>query len=230
MGGMTDLAPTPLRYREDGWTPSVQARFLEVLAERGSVRHACLAVGRCTASAYRRRAHPGHEPFRNAWAEAVAHGYENLRDVAFDRIVDGESEPIVANGEVRGYTRKFDNRLLMHMLNHLHRVSQPPAAAAPAPDPHAEAAAAREQALVAEARLARAQLLNINEHHFRTRAQEVRAHTTALDRDDRAEYWLECERDSREPSPWCRLSADLRTGTAVAALMSGVDPDPGPSP
>lgn len=64
------------RARPDQWTPSAEARFLQVLAATCNVKAACSAVGLSTTSAYhRRRRWPA---FARRWDEAIAEGYMRL--------------------------------------------------------------------------------------------------------------------------------------------------------
>lgn len=58
--------PVPRRPRADGWTPDVQRRFIQALAETGVVEQACRIVGMSVGSAYRLRHAPGAESFARA--------------------------------------------------------------------------------------------------------------------------------------------------------------------
>ncbi len=60
------FTPVPSRARSDGWTPERQVEFIEALAECGCVEHACRRVGMSDSAAYRLRARPTAQSFRQA--------------------------------------------------------------------------------------------------------------------------------------------------------------------
>ena len=70
--------PVPRKPRADGWTPEVQQRFIQALAEQGTVRAACEQVDMSVASAYRLRHAPGAESFARAWAVALKGAAQRL--------------------------------------------------------------------------------------------------------------------------------------------------------
>lgn len=109
------------RSREDGWTPDVQRCFIETLAETGSVRAAAKAAGRSASTAYRLRAAPHGLAFRRAWDTALAMAYAQLREVAFDRAVNGVEQPVFHGGEQVGSRIVHNDRLLMFLLEHAER-------------------------------------------------------------------------------------------------------------
>jgi hypothetical protein len=115
--------------RHDGWTPERKTRFLDCLAEKGNVRHACSRVGLSQQAAYvlRRR----DAEFARGWAAALAQAREGCAQVLAERAIDGVEEPIWYRGEQVGTRRKYDTRLL---LAHLARLDKLVEAQAESPD------------------------------------------------------------------------------------------------
>ena len=86
------IAFTPVpreKDRSNGWKPEVQRAFIEALADTGSVKAACRAVGRADHGAYRLRRHPEGAEFAAAWDAALDHGIRRIEDVAMDRALNG---------------------------------------------------------------------------------------------------------------------------------------------
>src|SRR3546814_4483017 len=81
--------PVPRQQRADGWTADAQRRFIEALADSGSVTHAARAAGKSTASCYRLRRAAGAEDFAAAWDSAVDEASKRLIDIPFDRAGNG---------------------------------------------------------------------------------------------------------------------------------------------
>nr|WP_310522722.1 hypothetical protein [Polymorphobacter sp.] len=116
----TSLDP-PLHPREGGWAVGVQRAFIEALAECGSVTGAARAVGMHPSSAYRLRAAPHGLGFRGAWNAALTMAYARLREVAFDRAVNGVEQPVFQGGEQVGTRIVHSDRLLMFLLDHVNK-------------------------------------------------------------------------------------------------------------
>ncbi len=112
---VTDFKPVAIRTHA-GWTPARQRAFIQVLAETASVRQAALAVNMSKVSCYQLRTRPDADEFRRAWEAALDFGVAFLKDIAFERAVEGELEPVWVRGELKGYKRKFSNSLLMFLL------------------------------------------------------------------------------------------------------------------
>ena len=110
----TALVPA---VRRDGWTEARQARFLEHLAQRGSVRAACAAVGMSREAAYQLRR---RDPLvARAWAAALELAREvGVQELAC-RAIDGIEEDVWFRGEVVGTRRRYDSRLLLAHLGRL---------------------------------------------------------------------------------------------------------------
>lgn len=116
-GTLPDFAPVPrLRARSNGWSPDVQRRFIEALAETGSVDSACRRVGRASVGAYQLRCHPQGEGFRQAWEAALAIGVQRIEDVAMERALNGVEIPVYSYGKLVGTRRSYNDRLLMFLL------------------------------------------------------------------------------------------------------------------
>jgi len=116
---LTGFAPVPRKSpREDGWTAPKQKAFIAALAETGSVRRAAREVNMSRVSAYYLRRHPQGAEFKRAWEMALELAMAYLKDLAFERAVEGELEPVWQRGKLVGYRRKFNDRLLMFMLRH----------------------------------------------------------------------------------------------------------------
>jgi hypothetical protein len=113
------FAPVPRRStRHDGWTPERQKAFIEALADTGSVRTACRMVNMSSYGAYFLRRQPGAEAFRRAWEAALDFGVQRLKDEAFERAMNGQLVPVFAGGNLMGFRRKKNDRLLMFCLRH----------------------------------------------------------------------------------------------------------------
>ena len=117
MTSLFSFSPVPSqRRRADGWTPKKQIIFIEALAELGIVADAVNRAGMGRASVYNLRSKPGAESFSAAWDAAQQVGFEKLQDMAMDRAINGELIPYFYKGEMVGERRRFDNRLLIFMM------------------------------------------------------------------------------------------------------------------
>ena len=115
---LPDFAPVPRKYRHDGWTPERQRAFIEALADCGSVTRAAGMVNMAQANCYTLRRAPGAEEFRAAWDAALDFGVKRLKDIAFERAVEGELVPVFVGGKLMGFRRKHNDALLMFCLRH----------------------------------------------------------------------------------------------------------------
>lgn len=130
--GVVSRRRTALRM--DGpFTDGAREYFLQVLAETGSVLSACrkAKVGRTTVYEEKNR----DEGFAAKWRAALAVAVARFENEAIRRSVRGWDEPVFHEGVIAGYKRKFDGKLLVHMLRVLdpdrHNIAPPPAAVAP---------------------------------------------------------------------------------------------------
>jgi hypothetical protein len=115
---LPDFAPVPLRYRHDGWTPERQRAFIDALADTGCVTRATAMVNMSLEGVYYLRRQKGAEEFRAAWNAALDFGVQKLKDIAFERAIEGEMIPVFEKGRLMGYRRKRNDRLLMFCLRH----------------------------------------------------------------------------------------------------------------
>ncbi|KAB7643627.1 hypothetical protein [Polymorphobacter fuscus] len=109
---------TTRRIRSDGWTLPRQRMFIKTLAMTGSVKQAAARAEMSESSAYRLRLHPGAEAFRSAWETALGACPTTLRQVAFDRAINGVLEDVYCNGVAVGRRVVLNDRLLMFLLRH----------------------------------------------------------------------------------------------------------------
>jgi hypothetical protein len=113
-----DFTPVPRRYRHDGWTPERQTAYIAALAETGCVERAARMVNMSTQNCYALRRAPGAESFRRAWDAALDFAVPKLKDVAFQRAIEGELVPVFSGGKLMGFRRKYNDKLLMFCLRH----------------------------------------------------------------------------------------------------------------
>lgn len=115
---LPDFAPVPRKYRHDGWTPERQKAFIEALADTGCVSRAAGIVNMAQANCYTLRRARGAEEFRRAWDAALDFGLQRLKDIAFERAIEGQQIPVFVGGKLMGYRRKTNDALLMFCLRH----------------------------------------------------------------------------------------------------------------
>jgi hypothetical protein len=108
--------PVPRRDSVGGWTAARQRAFITALAATGSVARAAAAVKMSKTGVYNLRAAEGSEDFVRAWNAAVENGVATIKNIAFERAVDGIEEDVWYHGEKRGKRTRYDNRLLATLL------------------------------------------------------------------------------------------------------------------
>ena len=109
--------PVPRKNnRHDGWTPERQRAFIHALADTGSVSRAARHVNMSPEGAYYLRRQPGSEQFRRAWEAALDFGVQRLKDIAYERAIDGQLSPVFVAGKLKGFRRIRNDRLLMFCL------------------------------------------------------------------------------------------------------------------
>lgn len=113
---LPDFAPVPRKPRHDGWTPARQKAFIAALADTGSVGRAARQVNMSPEGAYYLRRQPGSEGFRRAWEAALDFGVQRLKDIAYERAIDGQLSPVFIAGKLKGFRRIRNDRLLMFCL------------------------------------------------------------------------------------------------------------------
>jgi hypothetical protein len=120
-------APAP-QSRADGWSPALQRRFLETLAETGIVRLAGESCRLTARSAYHLRVRRDGAAFRLGWDAAILIARARLADDLLARAILGCEETIRKDEENFQVTRhRHDNRLAMSMLARLDRMADCPA-------------------------------------------------------------------------------------------------------
>lgn len=116
---LPDFTPVPRqKVRHDGWTPERQKAFIEALADTGSVSRAAAMVNMAPEGAYMLRRQKGAEEFRRAWEAALDFGVARMKDIAFERAIEGYLVPMFVGGKLIGWRRKYNDRLLMFCLRH----------------------------------------------------------------------------------------------------------------
>ena len=115
---LPDFTPVPRKFRHDGWTPERQRAFIAALADAGSVSRAAAMVNMAQTNCYTLRRAPGAESFRRAWEAALDFGVARLKDIAFERAIDGYLVPVFVAGKLLGFRRKHNDALLMFCLRH----------------------------------------------------------------------------------------------------------------
>lgn len=112
-----DWVPVRRKARRDGWTVAAQKSFIGVLADTGSVTQAAIEVNMSATSCYRPRRSPDGRAFAAAWDAAVQTASLRLVDLAFDRAVNGSTEPVFdREGRRVGQRVRYNDRLLMFLL------------------------------------------------------------------------------------------------------------------
>ncbi len=115
---LPEFTPVPRKYRHDGWTPERQRAFIGALADTGSVSRAAAMVNMAQTNCYTLRRAPGAESFRRAWEAALDFGVARLKDIAFERAIDGYLVPVFVGGKLMGFRRRHNDALLMFCLRH----------------------------------------------------------------------------------------------------------------
>jgi len=114
-----EFAPVPRKCdRHDGWTPERQRAFIGALADTGCVSRAARMVNMAQTNCYTLRRAPGAEAFRRAWDAALDCGLQRLKDIPFERAIEGELIPVFHGGKLAGMRRKRNDALLMFCLRH----------------------------------------------------------------------------------------------------------------
>lgn len=116
-GQLPAFAPVPRQcQRHDGWTEDRQRRFIEALADTGSVKAAAHRVNMTPEGAYMLRRHPEAAGFRKAWEAALALGVQQLEDIAMERALHGTEVPVYSYGKLIGTRVVHNDRLVMFVL------------------------------------------------------------------------------------------------------------------
>ena len=109
--------PVLRKRRKDGWSPAKQRRFIEALADTGSVLVAAQSVGMTDRSAQMLRRSPGAQGFDRAWSAAIDAASKKLLDEAFERALIGSDEPVFdRDGNRVGRRFRKSERMLQFLL------------------------------------------------------------------------------------------------------------------
>ena len=125
--------------RHDGWTEERKLRFIERLAETGSVTAALAAVGKYKSAAYLLKR--SDVAFGLAWEGALNEASERLLEIAYERAIRGVPQAVRRNGKIVGMNRRYSDRLLIYLLDR-----RPPTSLLDRPDSRAAAAKLMEDA------------------------------------------------------------------------------------
>ena len=106
-------------HRIDGWTAVRQTAFIETLAFTGSVTQAAQAAEMSVSSAYRLRGSARGVEFRRDWVAALGVAHARVHELAMQRMTEGTEVPVWHKGELVGFKKVINDRLLMFMLDRL---------------------------------------------------------------------------------------------------------------
>lgn len=114
------LTFTPVPQTRDtrhGWSAEVQRAFVAALARCAQVALAARSVGMTPRSAYLLRRRAGTDSgFARAWDRAIEHGATAAHTRLLDRLAHPEQVPIMWRGNIVGWRKKNDDRLMMGAL------------------------------------------------------------------------------------------------------------------
>ena len=123
------FAPVPVRARRDGWTPTLQRRFILNLARGMGPTEAARRVGRSRQTAYALLEKPGAGPFAAAWDAAVdfarcarvaARGPLDFTGTGIDTLLI----PRFYRGRLVGFVQREDTAAAMRRLSMLDRLAE----------------------------------------------------------------------------------------------------------
>jgi hypothetical protein len=105
------------------WTPALERKFVECLADTGSVTEACKEVSMSRRAAYDHKRRGAGFAFRIGWDAAVLLARDVVADELLDRALAGQWTETVKDPET-GRTRRFaqDRPLGLALLNRLDRM------------------------------------------------------------------------------------------------------------
>ena len=89
-------------------------RFIEALKKRGFAQHACVATGIPRRTVY--NWYESDEKFARAWDDAVDWSTELAEGELFRRGVEGYDHPVVYEGEITEYYKKYSDAALRLLL------------------------------------------------------------------------------------------------------------------
>lgn len=98
------------------WTVPKMMRFINVLANTGSVSVAAKCAGMSRQSAYGLRNKLIDQPFDLAWQAAMEFGFQQLAHEALDRALNGTLIPVYYRGEKVDERRVFNERATLNLM------------------------------------------------------------------------------------------------------------------
>jgi hypothetical protein len=107
--------------RIDGWTGAKQKRFLEAIADGGTVTDACSIVRMSVPSAYAFRRRARGQAFCLGWKAADLIARERIAADLLTRAIEGQEVRITRADGSEVLKHHYDNRLAVQMLNRLDR-------------------------------------------------------------------------------------------------------------
>lgn len=124
------FAPVPVRSRRDGWTPTLQFRFVLSLSLGVGVDEAARRLGRSRQTAYALRRRAGAEEFAAAWDAAVDFAREargaaaGLPHGRRDTMIETLLVPRTYRGRLIGFVEREDLRGAVRVMNRLERFAE----------------------------------------------------------------------------------------------------------
>lgn len=91
--------------------------FLSTLRETGIIARAIEACGMSRQTVYNH--YNSDDLFHDQWEKAIVDAAGLLEDEAWRRAHEGVNEPIIQNGQIIGFQRKYSDTLLIFLLKHI---------------------------------------------------------------------------------------------------------------
>jgi hypothetical protein len=137
----TKRGPQKRAARNSDWTPRMEQRFADALADTCNVTLAGKVAGRSSGSVYAHRAKSA--AFRALWEAALATGYARLELMMLERALHGEEKVVTGKDGSTRVMREYPDRTALALLK-MHRDSAGGGEGAAAVD-EAECEEARER-------------------------------------------------------------------------------------
>ncbi|HWT13064.1 MAG TPA: hypothetical protein VN231_09960 [Allosphingosinicella sp.] len=122
------FTPVPLRAQHNGWSESLQLRFLLALARGAGPGEAARSLGMTRQSAYRLRKRPGAESFAAAWDRAQEFARSVRRACCSPLAGHGGIESLLVprfyRGRLVGFVQRDDVAGAMRLLGRLDRLAE----------------------------------------------------------------------------------------------------------
>jgi hypothetical protein len=110
--------PQQRTARKGDWTPRIEQRFADVLAETCNVTLASKAIKRSTGTVYAHRARSA--AFRALWEAALATGYSRLELMMLERALHGQEKVVTGRDGSTRVMREYPDRIALSLLK-MHR-------------------------------------------------------------------------------------------------------------